>query len=909
MGTPTPTKKWTSRMGGVVRRASTALISPRPATPDRDRESIRRERTSTSSDRDADDSGSIKGPGRSRSNTSLSAIRTARSVSPPPQPATVHHQPSPIAESPAREAAATTTVTEESSASTSRSGSAPNPPPAAVKSPLSQEVKLSTDPSSAAGPGAFTDDLDDLPQSEPIADPFARAANTSSSEDLGQGAESSGAEAEPEAGTAVGAGGEIEAVTTTQKSVTPEPEQPAPMEHVHVPIISESPGSMRPPSVVPTEPISQPHSHQPSAQGSIDALARQASQEQEEEVPTTTAKSAPIPIPQPRAPAMPEPDFRGARASSEPEPETPPSRQAYLDTYVSEHEGWSGPSHRDRDDGKNPMLMPTEAVARSLDSSDSSEIVPASRPLENPFGDPVVPRMAPKHGNGYLPPSEDTGPGVMMPTPIIPSNSKSSSNHPKFLSMPKSYGVDSDSDETQPLMRKAQRTSSSYTFNPTAPIPGRNTFEQHQSATPPRLRDNGWVEIHLPDSSVYYVNQTSRIVADVELRNERLYSAILSHLELEQHKDAMDSTPEGTELWLRDAGNAKRGFIPVRWWVNHRERSVVFDKAFDVAIKRKLLKKKKEDEDQLDLEYRYWAFVEAHPSHVVLQARAKQEAYEAINWAMTERLLPSQSPIPAPFSQDECATLLDLLNRFDNEQNRQVDTAIQTRTIARILLRVAQWRQQHFRPSKPLPKDVTAKTAKVPSYRRPFPRVILDFTISCLCLGIPYFFLDRSRDHRADEESGLRSAAPMFVIGACTCIMASVVLSASVTLLSLSGLDSIMRIAGFVAIISAVCSMASTLLAIFTIKADLERPPQVIGGEGLLMLSKRSVVMSLPVVFLLYSIIGFVTGVVLYSLRGASITDANLVRRPFNEYTRWTAAGALGAIAGMVTISILLFKR
>ena len=41
---------------------------------------------------------------------------------------------------------------------------------------------------------------------------------------------------------------------------------------------------------------------------------------------------------------------------------------------------------------------------------------------------------------------------------------------------------------------------------------------------------------------------------------------------------------------------------------------------------------------ELDLEYRYWAFVEAHPSHIVLEARAKQEAYVAINWAMTGTL-------------------------------------------------------------------------------------------------------------------------------------------------------------------------------------------------------------------------------------------------------------------------------
>ena len=40
----------------------------------------------------------------------------------------------------------------------------------------------------------------------------------------------------------------------------------------------------------------------------------------------------------------------------------------------------------------------------------------------------------------------------------------------------------------------------------------------------------------------------------------------------------------------------------------------------------------------LDLEYRYWTFVEAHPSHVVLEERAKQEVYEAINWSMTSKL-------------------------------------------------------------------------------------------------------------------------------------------------------------------------------------------------------------------------------------------------------------------------------
>ena len=90
---------------------------------------------------------------------------------------------------------------------------------------------------------------------------------------------------------------------------------------------------------------------------------------------------------------------------------------------------------------------------------------------------------------------------------------------------------------------------------------------------------------------MYYVNPTAGIVADVEMRNDRLFHAVSKHLELEQHKDALESAPEGAELWLRDAGCVKKGFVPVRRWVVHQEREVVLDKAFEGAFNSKVLKK------------------------------------------------------------------------------------------------------------------------------------------------------------------------------------------------------------------------------------------------------------------------------------------------------------------------------
>lgn len=76
-----------------------------------------------------------------------------------------------------------------------------------------------------------------------------------------------------------------------------------------------------------------------------------------------------------------------------------------------------------------------------------------------------------------------------------------------------------------------------------------------------------------------------------------------------------------------------------------------------------------------------------------------------------------------------------------------------------------------------------------------------------------------------------------------TCILmflvfkAAIVLSASVTFLSLPGLDGFTRIAGLGAVLFASLSMAATLVAFFRVKYDLDRAatpttPGALGGAG-----------------------------------------------------------------------------
>lgn len=64
------------------------------------------------------------------------------------------------------------------------------------------------------------------------------------------------------------------------------------------------------------------------------------------------------------------------------------------------------------------------------------------------------------------------------------------------------------------------------------------------------------------------------------------------------------------------------------------------------------------------------------------------------------------------------------------------------------------------------------------------------------------------------------------------------ILSASVTFISLPGLDDVSRLSGLISMIFAASSMISTVIALFRYKADVDRSIIYVGGgEGLVLLS------------------------------------------------------------------------
>jgi hypothetical protein len=223
-----------------------------------------------------------------------------------------------------------------------------------------------------------------------------------------------------------------------------------------------------------------------------------------------------------------------------------------------------------------------------------------------------------------------------------------------------------------------------------------------ESGATQTFHDLGWIQYVMPDiSSTYYVHPTLRVTTDVNLHSAEALARVTHALGYTGGGTAHN--PPRMDLWLRDGGRRrasgtgnKKGKRKgnraedglVKWWVDHVKREVSC--AEDVMGL--------EDRESrvscvtihslnfsldLDMEYRYWVFMESHPAHAALPFAAHREAMDVLTWAWTgalpavcprpsligsylDRLLPPQheEPLPSPFTQSECQELLGIMRSF-----------------------------------------------------------------------------------------------------------------------------------------------------------------------------------------------------------------------------------------------------
>ncbi|KAK0461163.1 uncharacterized protein EV420DRAFT_1640659 [Desarmillaria tabescens] len=696
-----------SRMGKAVRRTSSILSLSRPGTPS------------------GSDTSSVKN------------VEARSAVVPTPDPA-VHEAPSPIAESPAREAAAVASDTPQPTGPSPLAQTIVTDSPALTAEPESMHDHRSVEASKSV------EETRTL-TSEGKADEAVQQNGTAAQEApvaASQVEEQPHAESKGERSSLMSES--IPATLEAEPATAPPPSPPPPpareMEGVSsyfgIPTQSE-PEPVLATSVVPEESIPSVPAPQPR-----DVQAESTPLSDVHEEPVKEAVKMPSPVL--ATATLPSYDadlsqeaWRDTRHSSVAQSLAGTIRSEHVADRGSQYEGTTGQMTMPTED---PFADPIPAI--NVSHEDIS--MPEQVVLPPFFSQANVPfEIRPQHEEAPVPQGDQSI--VVMPLPpmqdVIPSRSIRATSSTQSLGN-SSHHFEPETDETRPLLPQVPfPRSPSYlqsqhqtrvNVSPQSALPSSSFWPLPAPSTAPKLNQLGWIEFSLPDSTVYYVHPTLRVTTDIELRNSKKLDLVTFYFE--NYKNEL-APPSGMELWLRESARKKKRDPPLM---------------------------------ALDTEYRYWAFMEAHPAHNPLPPNAHEEAMNALTWALTDRLLPSQQTTSAPFSQNEYQELTSLLRgEITTENGMQI-----TRIVSRIHLRMIHWRQLNFRPNKPLPRDARGDSLRLPARRNQLGRALVDFCISCLCPRHSIYLYNRSHHRGMDEEGGIRGAAPMLVIGACTCLVA-----------------------------------------------------------------------------------------------------------------------------------------
>ncbi|PVG01198.1 hypothetical protein CPB86DRAFT_727887 [Serendipita vermifera] len=515
---------------------------------------------------------------------------------------------------------------------------------------------------------------------------------------------------------------------------------------------------------------------------------------------------------------------------------------------------------------------------------------------------------------------------------------------------------DADEEEAKPLLDSSILTenpihSTHHPLNDS--ILSLRTDLKGKNRDPPQIYETlGWTQYVLPDSSVYFVlhvsspaspqhlkmptpitaSPTVTVVADFDLRDSAILKKVceemraLIKMELPPAHNSFAYAPDhdGWELWLhRPIGYGPSKLDETRpaiihTWVNHTHRTLsprplntvdlppsedgdavtLVDGHFEERNYEKLAK-----------ELAYWAFVEKHPAHERLPLKAKKDAVESLTWSYADRLLQSEQGIGPCFTQDECQSLLRILESYSS-LSVENDRIIMNRLIASILTRIVKHRIASLEvdrvaklQSKDGGKDTKGRASTVPF---PFRRAVLGFFSAVVCWGIPYLFLDnvptgtdplyrfrplqsQRRDgnqlqlyystENADAHAERKTSAMLY--GAGVGLTAAIVIGSATTVLTLRPpLGTPARTAGFVALLCAGASLAASLISLarlsrvshhstpystYSPSSDLFFPGIQRDTESLIVLNAQPIRRAIPLVLLAYSIMSLFVCVLLHN--------------------------------------------
>jgi len=350
--------------------------------------------------------------------------------------------------------------------------------------------------------------------------------------------------------------------------------------------------------------------------------------------------------------------------------------------------------------------------------------------------------------------------------------------------------------------------------------------------------------------------------------------------------------------------------------------------------------------EELLYEQAYWEYIIGHPCHAPLEKYAEEDAMAALAWYGQDRMLHPQDSI-VPFSTELSKELLELLNTMSEKEafSGTRNGYIKTHLVASILERVAGERlRQHYGQEDARNFLKRSFKMRYKDFDEPHPwyfNILLSFCMTGLCLGAPYAYLRHINEFfmsgvgRTDTitERWQSFVEENVVDWTNTNLVSTVLVSASVALLAIPGIDESTRILG---ITSTLFSLASVIIGLLNVwqhqhKSRTDMELRVIfdffdRAEGYFKTDKLlAILLSLPMVLLIWSTLIFAASMVTFAWFGVDTTfidggngdnggsgsggssgDSSF---KFSKVTAGFATGFFGFLTIMVLNSVVYFWR
>lgn len=474
---------------------------------------------------------------------------------------------------------------------------------------------------------------------------------------------------------------------------------------------------------------------------------------------------------------------------------------------------------------------------------------------------------------------------------------------------------------------------------------------------------DGWKYYIHPKGWVYYYNATRRLVTDYRMEY-RLGQQEFEHAlkETEAFGYLPHQLPTHCEIWIDFKLQDGRS-VPEKLFVDHAKRRITLNapphrRRYSTVPDPERLPDTDEGtwaDDEIDVwqqllyEQAYWEYIMDHPCHVPLSKDAEEDAFAALAWFNQDRLMHAEDSI-VPYSTQLSKDLLDLLSIMSEKDffNGTRSGYIKTRLVACILERVAGERlRTHY-------GQEDARTHLKRSFKRRHKDFeephrfglnhVLHFIMTVLCLGAPYAYLRHINEFfmpgigRTDT---ITERWTMFVENNVadwtnTNLVSTVLVSASVAMLAVPGIDKVTRILGLAATL---CAIASVIIGLLNVWQHMHRSRTEIELRLIFDFFEESttyvktdkilaILLSLPMVLLLWATLLFAASMVTFAWLGVDTTFTNeagtngtggggggnpgfinFIPFRFGKTTAWGTLAAFCVLTVLVTHSVVYFYR